>query len=360
MHKSKKLCFITLGNLYLCPYIKKYIELIDCKYDIIYWDRHNLKENFDGADNVYAFNLGLKEGSSKIQKLRGYIEFAEYGKKILLNEKYDGLILLQTSAGVLFYKTLQKQYYKKYILDIRDYTMEKNPVFYKLVSKLIKNSYKTVISSEGYKAFLPDYNYVLTHNNFKLTNEIAMMFNTRKRENKKIVISYIGLIRFHEMNKKLIKMFGNDVRFEIRFIGKDALLLKKFCDDDKITNVKLIDRFPPEKTLDYYYDTDIICNVYGNNSPLLDYALSNKLYYASQLNIPILVSPNTYMETISSQYNFGITLDVNSKIAVDHVYNSFIDMDYIKLKKGCSAYNQKVNLDNAFFEKNVLGFFKEI
>jgi hypothetical protein len=292
---NKKICFISLGNLYLCPYISKYISLIDCDYDVIYWDRHGVGEDIN-AKQIYAFQYKMNEGTSKIKKLIGYLKFRRYAFEIIDRNDYDGIVLLQASSGVLLHSILKKKYKNKYIVDIRDYTMEKNPVFFTIEKDLIDNSALAVISSKGYVSFLPPHNYTLVHNDSFIDENIIDKFESKERKKDKIVISSIGLIRFHEQNKKVILKFKNDRRFILRFIGKDAFALKEFCKVNNVNNVELIDRFPPEKTLDYYYETDIIYNLYGSNTPLLDYALSNKLYYAAKLKMPILVCEGTYYE----------------------------------------------------------------
>lgn len=94
------------------------------------------------------------------------------------------------------------------------------------------------------------------------------------------------MIRYQDRNKKIIDLFNNDDRFQNHFIGKNAFELKDYITERHIKNVRLVDQFPTEKTLDYYAVTDAILNVYGNHTPLLDYALSNKLYLLQLLPYP--------------------------------------------------------------------------
>ncbi|MCL9633578.1 hypothetical protein L2095_02470 [Bacillus zanthoxyli] len=356
---QKKICFISLGNLYLSPYIKKYISLIDCEYDVIYWNRHDIDEDV-GASKTFAFNFKMDEGKSKIEKLVGYLKFRTYATKILQNNNYDGVIVLQTSMGILLKKTLIKYYQYKYVVDIRDYTMERNKLFYRIERNLINKSALTVISSKGFKKFLPPYDYVVVHNDNDISQEDMEKFLSRKTVRKKIAISYIGLIRFHEQNKKIILKFKNDERFTIRFIGKDAFALKEFCEENQIQNVELIDQFPPDKTMYYYNETDIICNLYGNNTPLLDFALSNKLYYAAKLNMPILVCPDTYMEEISTKYGFGISFDLDSDNACDELDNYYKSINWEDLQEGCSSFLQDVRNDNEHYKNAISQFLKSL
>lgn len=357
--RKKKVCFISLGNLYLCPYISKYISLIDCDYDVIYWNRHGIDEDI-GAKNTYSFNHKMDEGVSKASKLLGYFKFRKHALNIVKKNDYDGLILLQTSVGILLQTILRRKYKGKYILDIRDYTMENNFVFYSLVKSLVRNSAYSVISSKGYEKFLPKHDYVLVHNDTHIEPDIVKKFEQKERNKDKIVISYIGLIRFHEQNKKVIMKFKNDQRFLLRFIGKGALALSEFCKKNDVNNVELIDRFPPEKTLDYYYETDIIYNLYGNNTPLLDYALSNKLYYAAKLKIPILVCEGTEMEKITKKYGFGYTFKIDDIGACDDLFNYYNTINWIEFKSCCEAFLEQIYNDNKLFNEKIRNFVKQI
>jgi hypothetical protein len=356
---KKSICFVSLGNIYLVPYIAKYTSSLNCDYDIIYWDRHGLEEKIS-AKQVYSFHIDMDEGSSKISKLLGYFKFRKYALNIIRKNKYSGIILLQTSAGILMQNFLKKKYSGKYIIDIRDYTMENNPLFFAIEKELIENSSYSVISSEGYKNFLPKFNYTLVHNDFAIDEMDLKKFMNRKRIVDRIVISYIGLIRFHEQNKKVILKFKNDMRFTLRFIGKDANALQKFCKENHIYNVELIDWFPPEKTLDYYNDTDIIYNLYGNNTPLLDYALSNKLYYAAKLKMPIIVSPETYMEKVGIENGFGYSFNVNDLNACDDLFNYYNSIDWNIFQSNCDDFIKKINTDNENFNKAFYNFIDKI
>jgi hypothetical protein len=356
---KKKICFISLGNLYLCPYISKYISLINCDYDVIYWDRHEIDEGI-GAKQIFPFRYKMSEGTGTLNKASGYLKFRKYAIEILKKNNYDRIILLQTNVAILLQTILKKRYKHKYIIDVRDYTMEKNLIYYFLLKSLINSCAYTIISSRGYKKFLPKFNYIIVHNDSKIDDITIKKFENRIRTKDRIVISYIGLIRFHEQNKKIILKLKNDNRFLLRFIGTDAFTLKGFCENNQVNNVELIDRFPPEKTLDYYYETDIIYNLYGNKKPNLDYALSNKLYYAAKLKMPILVSPNTYMEKISKYNGFGFVFDINDPNACDNLFDYYQAINWHKFSKNCDEFIMNVDRENFEFNCIVRKFVEQI
>ncbi len=359
MIKNKKVCFISLGNLYLTPYLKKYENIINLKYDIIYWNRHNIKEE-SNADVVHEFRKKMEEGSNNIEKLKGYIEFRSYCKNIIKNNEYCAIFLLQTNCGMLLKNILKKHYRYRYVVDIRDYTKENNILFYKIEKKLLNYAGLAVISSKGYKKFLPQYPYVLVHNDLEINCEIIREFRNKNKNKNKIVIGYIGLIRFHNQNKKLILKFKNDERFELMFIGKDADYLQKFCTENAIKNVKLIDRFDPNETLNYYKNIDIVNNLYGNNTPYLDYALSNKLYYSAKLGLPILVCSNTYMEEITIKNGFGYCFNLEDDNALDNLYKYYNNIEWEKFYNRCDEFMLEIKNDNENFRNKVVEFLRKI
>ena len=218
--------------------------------------------------------------------------------------------------------------------------------------KLINNSLLNVISSPGYKKFLPQGNYYVCHN---VPNEknINVYQENRRDINKKIQISYIGLIRFMEQNIKIINFFKNDSRFQLNFIGTNSKKLEEYCKKNNIKNVKLIDTFPKNKTLEYYKQADIIMNLYGNNTPLLNYALSNKLYYSACLYKPILVCPKTYMSEIVSKYNLGYELYMKEKKELDDLYKYYNEIDINSFKNNSQKFISEVYQENNKLTKKI-------
>ncbi|MFH5881250.1 hypothetical protein [Liberiplasma polymorphum] len=345
---KSKICLITTRNLFNISSLHKYLDISN-DMDIIYWDQHSINELFEGKTaHKFAFNLTYNK--SKIKKLQGYLKYRRYIIKVLKKEKYDKLIILPTQVGLLIYKYLLKHYRNKYILDIRDYSGERNKVKYYFISNLVKNSLQTVITSQAYRNFLPEHNYIISHNISSTKFEYPKKEDNPKPRSEKIIISCIGSIRFIEQFKKIINIFKNDNRFELRFIGRGSENLRLFVEKESIKNVKLIGRFVKEKTIDFYLETDIILNTYGNNNPYLDYALSNKLYYGVQLNIPLIVDKDTYMSEIVNKYNLGFVIDYEANRIPDFVYDSYIKIDFNDFKIRCNNFLEIVSNDEETFK----------
>lgn len=349
------------GNIYTTPYLKRYVEIIEqlgIPYDIIYWNGAGISET-SSATNRICLEYPLKSTSSSLKKMWGYIKYMSMAGAAIWREKYDKIIVLTSVPAVCMYGILNAKYRNKYIIDIRDYYKEYMRIYYMLEKKAIEHSALTMISSEGFKKFLPTYNYVITHNIQWLDSETIQSFRNESKKDKKCInLSYIGSMRFPQQDRMVMDYFANDDRFHINFFGKGYGIHKAYCIQQQIDNVSIIDWFPPERTIELYRQTDIVLNLYGNGTPLLDYALSNKLYYAAQLGKPILVCPRTYMEQVSMANHFGFVFNPEDEDLKDKLYEYYQNMNWKAFYENCDAYLQTVHQQDECFTSQVMSFLK--
>ncbi|MFS9000453.1 capsular biosynthesis protein [Streptococcus infantis] len=337
-----RVLFILSDNIYLTPYFNFYKELLkklSIDYDVIYWDK-NINEIIT-KQNYYRISFS---GKGKLSKILGYVKFRKAIKKKLKENNYDVILPLHSIVSFILADVLLFFFKNRYIYDIRDYSYEKFFVYRLVQKQLVKNSLMNIISSEGYKIFLPKGEYFTTHNlpNMIDLNEVKQLKNNCTFP---IQLSYIGLIRFQEQNKKVINFFANDSRFQLNFIGTNAEELREFCQEKDIRNVNLVDTFQPKDTLSFYKNTDVILNLYGNHTPLLDYALSNKLYFAALLYKPILVCEDTYMEKVSIENGFGFVLPMKDESEKDYLVSYVQNLDRKKLIKNCDSFMDRISLE---------------
>ena len=356
-----KICLISYCNLYMIPYIKKYTsKIINSGNECIclFWDRDgNLGKNdiIDGCQNI-VFNKKIKEPMTPLLKAFSYLRCAHFFNKTIKNSHFEKIVFLQSHAAVLCDRKLLEKYSKKYVIEVRDYFMEENSLYFRKETIAIKLAKYVFISSPGYKSFLPDSDYIVAHNYSDFDVENKSFSSLRDSDDKTIKISYIGTVRFFDMDKKILLLFKNDPRFQINYYGSGSEVLESFAKENDITNVDFIGRFSPETTIKLYSNTDMINNLYGNNSMFLDYALSNKLYHAAQLYKPILVCKNTYMEKIAKKYGFGFTVDFEDPLIVDKLYKWYKSFNRVDLVDGCNSFISKVKRENEMYEKYVDSF----
>lgn len=343
---------ILSDNIYLTPYLNYYLDILNLcniSYDIIYWDKNN-NEKID-KENYYRFVFSTNK---KLKKIIGYFKFRSFIKNIIKNNSYNLIIPLHMTIYLIINNYFIRHFKKRFIFDVRDYSYEKFLIFRIIEKRLAKNSLINIISSKGYIKFLPKSKYYIHHNFIHKDYENYKQYNNSDGV---IELSFIGLIRFMEQNKKIISFFKNDNRFHLNFIGTNAEMLMNFCKEHNVKNVSLIGTFNSEQTLDYYKKSDGIMNMYGNNSKLLDYALSNKLYYSAVLYKPILVSKNTYMAEITKKYNLGVCMELKNRSELDYLYNYFNNLDRKEYIKNCDLFINDILKEQ---EKTKLEIIKRI
>lgn len=363
----KRICIVSYSNLFILPYANGYVEHIRNNGDqcfLLYWNRdksgnaNDLRNYPDCSHLTYDEQHPIDNGNPII-KLLDYIKVTNYFIKTLKKQRFDGLIFLQTNAAIACNRILTKYYSNKYIVDVRDFTQENYALYRYIEKKVFKNAYGVVISSPAYKHFLPLMNYTLAHNFSAFP--CAMVENLRSNfpSGLPITISFVGTVRFYDMDKRILTMFKNDNRFKICYYGTGSDYLKKYAKDNSITNVEFVGSFQSSKTVEFYQKTSLINNLYGNHNRFLDYALSNKIYHAAQLYRPIIVCPDTYMETITKKYNLGFVFDVNDESAVTKLYKQFQSFDWKKFRQGCDSFIERVIDDNKEYDKLCVSFLND-
>lgn len=318
---------ILPSNLHWAPYYTRYEKILKdmgISFDLILWNREGIKEDTLGRKIEYKAPDETNNGSAK--KIFKFIGFARFILKEIKNNNYNKIVFVGTYAGTpaLLSRYLERNYKGRYWIDLRDITYERFRPFFCLESRAIINSYKTVISSKGYCPYLPRFDYGFIHNIDPSIEEIARIFHKSKSDI--IRVSYIGNLAYWNACKEMIDVLANDNRFVMNFIGPNYEVIQQYCEKNSISNVSFHGRFKREDTVRFYMDTDIIYNIYGNDTVNVRTALSNKLYYAMRFRLPILVSQNTYMEKIVKKYNIGISFENSQKFA-DKLYNWYLKFD---------------------------------
>ncbi len=335
------------------------LEKAGKSYDIVYFDRYlNQKKE---RENELIYSKYCPTGGSKIQKLSSIIDYARFIKKYVKKKKYKTAIVLTTVPGVILNNVLLRDFRGKYIFDIRDYTYENIKLYSLIEEKLIKNSYATVLSSKGFKQFLPDFSrYVITHN-------ISNDFNKQKRDIKLnnesvVLIGFVGSIRYFEENKKLIKSFANDKKFHLDYFGTTTndCDLEEFSDKNGISNVSFHGAFDNDDKPEIYKGIGIINSIYGIKGLETTTAVPNRFYDAAIYGCPIIVSKRTYLEKLVRKYNLGFAVDIYND-DINKMLNDYIDtFDEEAFEKGCKELLQEVNKDMSKYKRIVKSFINRM
>jgi len=347
-----KICILSIVNIKHMSLISLYTSFFEkngIEYDIIYIDKYNEEEKIS-ANNVYRFPLSINRKWNKMKKLAAYWKFKDYAESIIKKNKYDFVIVWRTETAIMFSNFLSKNLKGNYCINIRDYCMEKNPFVFFRVKHAIKSSRFTTISSDGFKKFLPKYNYLTVHS---YNEELLLNCKPKIRlnnYNEPIRICFIGYVRFFDIDKKLIDALGNDHRYIIQFFGEGSQELKTYADNKGIVNTEFIGGFPLEDTVKLLGSADVINNLYGFNNIALDTAISTKFYYALHQFIPILVFKKTFMEEISKECGLGFAVGDDFSNLADTFYEWYHSLSFDELKWNCLHEIEEIKKSNSNFQ----------
>ncbi len=342
------LCIIDLNYI---PYLKKYtdyLDKIDADYEVIYWKRLDTKEEVPFKTVEFCYNADLS--LSRKEKLIGFAKYRKFVVNTLNDKKYDRLIVLSTLMGILVSDVLTKKYAGKFIFDIRDYTYEYLAFYKAIESKIIKSSWKTVISSDGFREFLPESNkYILCHN--FLESEIDESRRFIKKTSGSLELTFIGAVRHFDLDKSVVDVFCGDSRFDLVFHGYgasyDALL--KYTIGKRVKLTGRYNRNDKEQLLE---STDIINSYYDEKNIVNRYAVSNKYYDAAIYRKPLWANPDTYIGTLA--YNKGIGL--NCKIDPDSMFEEYNKIDPEQFEASCERIVKEILQDEQLYLE-MLGCF---
>lgn len=358
-----RVCIVCLWDRYAIPYLQKYEGILSemgVEYDVLLWERgEQLGRNYKATDTV--LHIPVKSGMA--QKLLGFLKWRKQVTRILKKNAYDKIIVLSTVPGVLLASVLLKKYARKYIFDIRDYSFEHIKAFYKTEEKIIKKSFFTTISSDGYRSFLPEYPYVLNHNITHFDQVDAEAKDLQKKE--RINFVFVGNIRLFQDTFSLLKKMGSWKNYKQVFVGREIA----GCDLDTIaaeygiTNIEKHGAFTHDEKPKIFEQVDLINSVYGDKrkvcSVSVNTALSNKIYDAAVFRRPIAASCGTYLAEIAEKYGLGFSVDA----ADENVYSAFErylkNYDKEVFTQNCDRFIDVVKQDEAVFKEKLKGFLKE-
>ena len=352
------IALIFVGDLKYCPYIKKYIQVLQRKnkdYMVYFWNR-------SGCENSVLYNCKFYQrksslAKSKVAKLADFLFYAKWLNREIERDKPEKIIFLSTLSIMLMKPSLIRKYKGKYILDIRDYSYEHKLFFRKQEQKYIRNSFFCCISSPGFKNFLiPDYNYQIVHNFDKTVVDGKYIFR-KKEPDQKLKVVWTGVMRYFEYQKNLIDSLGNDSRFEVHYYGNGPELDKYQDYAAKYDNIFIHGLYDDNCKYTLIGDSDIINNCYGSpNKRLLEYAISNKYYDGIIFRIPQIVESGNYKSRIVEKKGLGVAIDPNVPNFADILFNYYHSVNKEIFEENCSRELAVILLEDEQYEKNLERF----
>lgn len=343
---------VCVGQIELSPFVKKYITVLEKKgeeYHIIHWDRSGVARN-DG-ENMYTYTETLDRYAPKFKKLMPFVRFSRFVKKVIRDNKYDKLVILTTQTALLMLGTLIK-YKNRYFFDYRDTSYEYIKPYGYIVNKIADYSLGMCVSSPGFKKYIKSNKAPVVSHNFQDKSYITRKLKCDKKNEGRIVMGYIGVLREYEYLKKLIGIFGNDSRFEFRIHGggDDVERLREFA--SSYDNVYVAGAYREEEKANILTSFDLIC--YNYPYSFVNYpALANKFYDGMIMKKPMFANIRTFSGQLIDKNGLGISLDENDEKIADKIYEYYIGFDTEEFESNCEKFLLSVMEDEKEYIKEI-------
>lgn len=330
------------------PHVKMYMNIFDrygVEYDVVVWNRKD--DPIDGIPSNYIlYNHKTDDQYPTFRKIIDNLRFAKFVRKKVNPNKYSVAIVIDIAAAVFFSSFLIKNFKKRFLFDIRDYSpFCRFSITRKLIKLLINSSFKTIISSAGFKSWLPmNIDYVISHNIdydifCKLENSEFVPFHKDK-----VKILMIGNLRDPEANKKVVDAFANKDNYTLNIVGDGAAgpILRKHQSDIKALNVTFFGFYQKDQEISFYLDADIVTCCMEDNM-LSNYLMSNRIYLAALTHKPIICFAGSYQSKVIEDYGIGISIDRSADMfTYTNHYLSHFDRDLYEANRLKFLYMVKV------------------
>lgn len=347
----KRLALICPSNRLYMPYVKNYEHILleqKVDYDIINWDRFHMEAI---GDHAYR--------DRKTGHQRSFFDYLAYKKFIverLKKQNYDKVIVFGIQLAYMLKTLLEKEYSRKYVLDIRDYHILSR--FFRLKTIIEKSAF-VVLSSPGFTQWLPPGKQYVINHNIQIDTLEEMKITENNWDKGKITIANIGATRDSSIQRDFIYSLKNNDKFRLNYHGEGDgnQDIQVFIEENKISNVLLTGRYYPEEESQLYKESDVINVLRYNDGINNKTALPNRLYQAMMYGKPLLAYKGTYVAEIISLCNSGFVLDSFEKVEEDifHYMNQF---DPLLYNEGRGKFMESVIQENIHFEKSLLSFLE--
>lgn len=338
-----KVLLLGFAKISYMPYMNFYLDELkkyDCDISVLYWDRDGKKDS-DLPDGIKKYKfLSYMEDSLPLRcKILKFIKYRRYAMKVIKNNKFDLLVVLHSTPGIVLYDVLRKRYRNKFILDYRDFTYENFKCYKYLIHKLVSSSIATFISSEAYRKFLPKSDKIFNSHNIILESlENREVRRLEPREHQPIRIRFWGLLRYLELNMRLVDALGNDERFELHYHGREqdtAKKLKLYCQERGFQNIYFHGAYQPDERYEFASETDILHNIYENDK-IMKNAMANKYYDGLIFYLPQICNQNSLMGQKIVKNKIGIAINSESTNLGDEIYEYYKSINWFDFEMNCN------------------------
>lgn len=343
------------------PYLRPYIDCLESyniAYDVIYisWDneKNTFTKNYYMFDGSWSFKF-----NSSIEKIYKYYKFSRVVIKKLSKGRYTHVITMGIACSIFLSNFLKRNFCGKYIYDIRDYSQVLRSSLCSYLNKeLLRHSYINVISSNGFKKWLPNNSnieYIMCHNT---TLDKVAVTNDDIDMSKPLKILTIGQIRDLEANTYVIEQLSNNDNYELVFAGKGKTLecLQRVAEDKGYKNIKFLGKYNKENE-DSIVESATFINVCMGHDMISDFLLSNRLYLAARMKKPLISFDGCYQADIINKYNLGLVVKRDDLLPVklqEYIHSFNADRFVV----GCTDFLMEVQDELRIYHNKLDSFLR--
>ncbi len=354
-----KAAIIILGNSWVCPYVNTYRRILEkqgCAYDVILWDR-------DGSDAAapIRYSSGKANLANPFVKTFHYLKYADFIKRTISENGYDRLVVSGPHLAILLSGLLRKKYKGRYVIDYRDISVEQHLLLGGVYSKVLEDSYCNVISSPGFKEYLPaEYDYLISHN-FNIDAAVESLNGTfpAVASSSPLEILTIGYIRNYSSNVKIIQSLGGNAGYSLNFVGRGdaAASLQEFAAAKGYANVGFKGFYKKEAEAAIVSSCDFI-NIFFPDDVEHSPIMSNRFYLALIHKKPVIVTRGSVQAALVKEYGLGVVAGDCSNLDVD-IKDFCSGYDHIAFCKKCNELLALFVDEHRVFEQAVMAFVQQ-
>ena len=337
----KKLLFILPALPDYEPYVFNYFRIAEentISYDVVCWNRKG--EKIELPDNYFVYQHPTNDAYPKLKKISEIYGFYLFVRKTIRGKKYQTVFTFTIADTVFFTPLLTHKYKGRYVFDIRDYSpMIKNRLFYTRIKRLFRYSACNVISSEGFKAWLPgQYKYIVCHNIDIEKIKQPTASHKVETDKKELTILTIGSIRNIATNQKVIDALSNKKDIKLRFVGDGigAPVLKQYCEENHLTNIEFFGKYKKLEEDGFVMESDFM-NILLPRCANSDYVMANRFYLSALYRKPMIVNEGCFQAEQAKKYDLGLVV-----ADIDNLYDTLVlywkNLNWNQYDANCSRF----------------------
>lgn len=354
-----KILLLGFTRIAHMPYMHDYADLLARNHELhlVSWNRSGGKDAEPpvGVARSFVFEDRIKDESPLKEKFPSFYRYRKFAIRLIKHERYDRVIVLHSTPGIVILDFLQRRYSGRYLLDYRDVSYESISFYRKFIARLSEGAGLVVASSPSYFAYLPSKNPVLLKHNLLFSKDHP----NPRRGGSPVRVRYWGMIRHLEANLALVDELGGDERFELHYNGREekvAAALKERVCKRGYRNIFFHGAYLPNERVSFAIDTDLLHNVYENDFATIG-AMGNKYYDGIQFRIPQLCNAGSVMGDLVTRRGLGLAIDYGKLGFKEQILDYLGEIDYLAFDVACERELAAVIEDNKKASDAIAEFF---